>query len=350
MLTKGFASASRNLCRSASLAPKPTIPGPLRVGSPVAGLSHLPVVPSAATCSASPVSRKTSSPSSRRTVTMASASSALEWDKDDSRRMLHVVYRVGDLDKTIEYYKKHFGMQLLRMRDVPEGKFTNAFLGYGSELEHCVLELTYNYGVDSYPLGDGFGHFGLAVNDVYKTAESIQSSGGQVPRPAGPVKGGSTIIAFAKDPTGYSFELIQREGKIPEPFAQVMLRVFDLEKSIQYYTQALGMTLLRKRENPEGRYTLAFLGYGPEEENTVFELTYNWDRKEPYDKGGGYAQMAISTNDVYKTAEQIRAAGGTLTKEPGPASPNIPTKICATTDPDGWKIVFVDNEDFKKEF
>ena len=73
----------------------------------------------------------------------------------------------------------------------------------------------------------------------------------------------------------------------------------------------------------------------------MFELTYNWDRKEPYDKGGGYAQMAISTKDVYKTAEKIRAAGGEITKGPGPASPSIPTKIVATTDPDGWKFVFV---------
>jgi len=280
---------------------------------------------------------------------MASAApDASDWVKQDSRRMLHVVYRVGHLDDTIEYYKKHFGMQLLRSRDMPEEKYTNAFLGYGPESERCVLELTYNYGVESYDLGDGFGHFGLAVPDVYKMTEGIQAAGGVVSRPAGPVKGGNRPIAFVKDPTGWSFELIQREGKIVEPFAQVMLRVSNLEKSIAYYTQALGMTLLRTRENAEGRYTLAFLGYGPEEDNTVFELTYNWDRTEPYGNGKGYGQMAISTKDVYKTAEQIRAAGGKITKEPGPL-PGIGTKILASVDPDNWKVVFVDEADFNKE-
>lgn len=107
------------------------------------------------------------------------------------------------------------------------------------------------------------------------------------------------------------------------------------------------MKLLRTRENPEYKYTLAFLAYGEENDNTVFELTYNWGKTE-YERGNAYAQVAISTKDVYKTAEQVKAAGGTVTREPGPV-PGIGTKVIAVTDPDGWKVVFVDEEDFLKE-
>lgn len=223
---------------------------------------------------------------------------------------------------------------------------------------HCPLSftttttdtcrLTYNYGVDKYDIGTGFGHFGVAVNDVYSTVDAVRKVGGKVTREPGPVKGGKTTIAFVEDPTGYKWELIGRDGNIPEPLAQVMLRVSDLDRSIAFYTNVLGMKLLRTRENPEYKYTLAFLGYEDEDKGTVFELTYNWEQTEEYTKGDGYAQVAISTNDVYKTAEQIRSAGGTVTREPGPV-PGIGTKILACTDPDGWKIVFVDNEDFLKE-
>ncbi|KAK9824398.1 hypothetical protein WJX72_010013 [[Myrmecia] bisecta] len=266
--------------------------------------------------------------------------------------MLHAVYRVGDMDATIDYYKKQFGMKQLRYRDIPEEKYTNAFLGFGSEKTNFALELTYNYGKDSYDLGSGFGHFALGVPDVYKTVDSIKAAGGKVTRDAGPVKGGKSTIAFVADPTGYLWEIIERP-QTREPIAQVMLRVTNLEKSIQYYTECLGMKLLRKRENPDYKYTLAFLSYGDEENSTVFELTYNWgkDSQDAYEgnfRGDAYAQVAISTQDVYKTAEQIRAAGGKITKEPGPL-PGLGTKILATTDPDGWKVVFVDNEDFLAE-
>lgn len=271
---------------------------------------------------------------------------AADWLQEDSRRLLHAVYRVGDMDATVEYYKKCFGMQLLRYRDVKEEKYINAFLGYGPETSHFVLELTYNYGVDSYDLGEGFGYFGIAVPDVHKKVEAIKEAGGKITRDAGPVKGGSTVIAFAEDPTGYKFELIQRPGT-QDPICQVMLRVTNLEKSIKYYTEALGMKLLRTKENPEYKYTLAFLGYGPEETHPVVELTYNWGR-ENYTKGNAYGQIAVSTKDVYKTAERIKAGGWELTREPGPVS-GIGTKICATVDPDGWKTVFVDEDDFLKE-
>lgn len=119
------------------------------------------------------------------------------------------------------------------------------------------------------------------------------------------------------------------------------------KKSIKYYSEALGMNLIRTRENPGQRYTLAFMGYGPDESHPVMELTYNWGR-ENYSKGNAYGQIAVSTKDVYRTAERIKADGWKLTREPGPV-PGIGTKICATEDPDGWKTVFVDEEDFLKE-
>eukprot|EP00246_Nothoceros_aenigmaticus_P006914 TRINITY_DN2031_c0_g1_i2.p1 TRINITY_DN2031_c0_g1~~TRINITY_DN2031_c0_g1_i2.p1 ORF type:complete len:354 (+),score=46.98 TRINITY_DN2031_c0_g1_i2:55-1116(+) len=261
----------------------------------------------------------------------------LEFAKHDSRRLLHVVYRVGDLDKTIKFYTECLGMKLLRKRDIPEEKYTNAFLGYGPEDSHFVVELTYNYGVDKYDLGTGFGHFGIAVEDAYKTVELIRSKGGKITREPGPVKGGVTVIAFVQDPDGYLFEIIQREGNIPEPFAQVMLRVGDLDKSIQYYEKALGLKLLRKRDVPEYNYTLAFMGHDEEEKGTIIELTYNYGVTH-YEPGNAYGQIAVGTNDVYKTAQCVRSAGGKITREPGPLQ-GIGTKIVAALDPDGWKTV-----------
>lgn len=278
--------------------------------------------------------------------TAATQENVLEWVKQDNRRMLHVVYRVGDLDRTIKFYTECLGMKLLRKRDIPEERYTNAFLGYGPEDSHFVIELTYNYGVDQYDIGSGFGHFGIAVEDVSKTVELIKAKGGKVTREPGAVKGGKTVIAFIEDPDGYKFELLER-GPTPEPLCQVMLRVGDLERAIKFYENAYGMKLLRTRDNPEYKYTIAMLGYGPEETSAVMELTYNYGVTE-YDKGNAYAQIAIGTDDVYKTAEAIKLCGGKITREPGPL-PGISTKITACLDPDGWKTVFVDNIDFLKE-
>ncbi|KAI3435000.1 hypothetical protein D9Q98_003052 [Chlorella vulgaris] len=288
-----------------------------------------------------------SSPRSARSASRMAAAATSDWAKQDERRMLHAVYRVGDMDASIKFYKDCLGMKLLRFRDIPDEKYSNAFVGYGPETTNFAMELTYNYGKDSYDIGEGFGHFGIAAPDVAKLVESVKAKGGKVSREAGPVKGGKTVIAFVDDPTGYKFELIQREGEITEPLAQVMLRVGDLDRSIKFYTEVMGMQLIRTRDNPENKYTLAFLGYGPEESNTVFELTYNYG-KDSYSKGDAYAQVAISTNDVYKTGDQVKAAGGNVLRDPGPV-PGIGTKILAITDPDGYKIVFVDNEDFLKE-
>ncbi|XP_043688432.1 lactoylglutathione lyase GLX1 [Telopea speciosissima] len=274
----------------------------------------------------------------------------LEWAKTDKRRLLHAVYRVGDLDRTIKFYTEGFGMQLLRKRDVPEEKYSNAFLGFGPEETNFVVELTYNYGVDKYDIGTGFGHFAIATEDVYKLVENARAKGGVVTREPGPVKGGSSVIAFVKDPDGYLFELIQR-GPTPEPLCQVMLRVGDLDRSIKFYEKAVGMKLLRKIDRPEQKYTLAMMGYADEYETTVMELTYNYGVTE-YTKGTAYAQVAISTGDVYKSAEVVNLVtqelGGKITRQPGPL-PGINTKITSFLDPDGWKTVLVDNEDFLRE-
>ena len=126
-------------------------------------------------------------------------------------RILHTMLRVGDLERSIQFYTEVLGMQLLRRKDYPKGEFTLAFLGYGPEEENTVLELTYNWGVDHYDLGNGFGHIAIEVEDVYQAAEEIKAKGGTITREAGPMNAGSTIIAFAKDPDGYEIELIGKD-------------------------------------------------------------------------------------------------------------------------------------------
>ncbi|KAJ4830758.1 hypothetical protein Tsubulata_020791 [Turnera subulata] len=274
------------------------------------------------------------------------AASEVDWVQNDRRRMLHVVYRVGDLDKTIKFYTECLGMKVLRRRDIPEEGYANAFLGYGPEDSTFTVELTYNYGVDKYDIGNGFGHFGIAVDNVDRTVELVKAKGGRVTKEPGKVKGGSTKIALIEDPDGYTFELLER-GATPEPLCQVMLRVGDLDRAINFYKKAFGMRLLRKKDSPEDKYTVAFMGYGPEDKSAVLELTYNYGITD-YDKGNGYAQIAIGTDDVYKSAKAIKLGGGKVILEPGPL-PIINTKITACLDPDGWKSVFVDNVDFLRE-
>ena len=126
-------------------------------------------------------------------------------------RILHTMLRVTDLGKSIDFYTNIFGMQLLRKKDFEEAKFTLAFLGYGSEDENTVLELTHNWETDSYDLGNAYGHIAIGVEDAYKACDEINAKGGDVVRPAGPMKGTTTVIAFVKDPDGYMIELI--EGK-----------------------------------------------------------------------------------------------------------------------------------------
>jgi lactoylglutathione lyase len=128
-------------------------------------------------------------------------------------RILHTMLRVGDMQRSIDFYTRVMGMQLLRTTDRPEQKYSLAFVGYGDEREHAVLELTYNYGVDKYEMGSAFGHIAIAVPDAYAACEKIKAAGGTVTREAGPVKGGSTVIAFVQDPDGYKIELIQSKAE-----------------------------------------------------------------------------------------------------------------------------------------
>ena len=129
-------------------------------------------------------------------------------------RLLHTMLRVGDLDKSIDFYTRILGMTLLRRNDYPEGKFTLAFVGYGPESEHAAIELTYNWGVDKYDLGNAYGHIALEVEDAYAACDKIRAAGGKVVREAGPMKHGNTVIAFVDDPDGYKVELIQRKGRV----------------------------------------------------------------------------------------------------------------------------------------
>jgi lactoylglutathione lyase len=125
-------------------------------------------------------------------------------------KFLHTMLRVGDLQRSIDFYTQVLGMQLLRRSENPEYRYSLAFVGYGSNPEHAEIELTYNWGVTSYEPGTAFGHLALGVPDVAAACEKIKAAGGNVTREAGPVKGGTTVIAFVSDPDGYKIELIQR--------------------------------------------------------------------------------------------------------------------------------------------
>ena len=126
-------------------------------------------------------------------------------------RILHTMLRVGDLQRSVRFYTDVLGMKVLRTTDRPEQKYTLAFVGYGDESEHAVLELTYNYGVDTYDLGNAFGHVAIEVPDVAAACSAVRAKNGKVTREAGPVKGGTTVIAFVEDPDGYKIELIERK-------------------------------------------------------------------------------------------------------------------------------------------
>lgn len=125
-------------------------------------------------------------------------------------RILHTMLRVGDLQRSLNFYTQVLGMKLLRKNDYPEGRFTLAFVGYGEESATAVLELTHNWDTKSYDLGSGYGHVAIEVEDAYKACEEVRKRGGKVTREAGPMKHGTTVIAFVEDPDGYKLEFIQR--------------------------------------------------------------------------------------------------------------------------------------------
>lgn len=125
-------------------------------------------------------------------------------------RILHTMLRVGDLQRSIDFYTKVLGMKLLRTSENTEYKYSLAFLGYGSNPDHAELELTYNWGVDKYDMGSAYGHIAISAEDIYKTCDQVRAAGGNITREPGPVKGGTTVIAFITDPDGYKVELIER--------------------------------------------------------------------------------------------------------------------------------------------
>jgi len=127
-------------------------------------------------------------------------------------RILHTMLRVGDLKRSIDFYTNVLGMRVLRQRDYPDGRFTLAFVGYGAEDEEAVLELTHNWDTSKYDLGTGYGHVALEVDDAYRACEDVKKRGGKVTREAGPMKHGTTVIAFVEDPDGYKVEFIQRKS------------------------------------------------------------------------------------------------------------------------------------------
>jgi lactoylglutathione lyase len=132
-------------------------------------------------------------------------------------RMLHTMLRVNDLQESLKFYCDVLGMKLLRQKDYPGGEFTLAFVGYGDESETAVIELTHNWGVNSYELGNAYGHIALGVDDIYGTCEKIRDLGGNITREPGPMKHGSTVIAFVEDPNGYKIELIQLKNQESPP-------------------------------------------------------------------------------------------------------------------------------------
>ncbi|MGQ0285673.1 lactoylglutathione lyase [Pasteurellaceae bacterium 22721_9_1] len=127
-------------------------------------------------------------------------------------RILHTMLRVGNLERSIKFYQDVLGMRLLRTSENPEYKYTLAFLGYDDEDKAAVLELTYNWGVEEYELGTAYGHIAIGVDDIYATCDAVKAAGGKVTREAGPVKGGTTVIAFVEDPDGYKIEFIENKS------------------------------------------------------------------------------------------------------------------------------------------
>ncbi|XP_030453662.1 lactoylglutathione lyase GLX1-like isoform X1 [Syzygium oleosum] len=275
----------------------------------------------------------------------------LEWVKNDTHRFLNAVIRVGDLNRTVEFYKECFGMQLLSQKDFPEKNHSKAIVGFGPQESHFVLELIYVYGVEKYEVGTAWGHFGIAAEDIYPIVEKVRQLGGVITKEPGKNEGGSQVYAFVEDPNGYSFELLQR-GPTPEPLCQIMLQVTDLDCAISFYEKALGMNILLKYDSPQDQFAIAMVGYGSDQtQTTVIELKYNYNVTE-YTAGNAYVHAAIGTDDVYKSAAAValvtQELGGMTVHLPGP-NPITNTMMTSFLDPDGRKTVLVDNEDYLKE-
>nr|PNR54859.1 hypothetical protein PHYPA_005752 [Physcomitrium patens] len=245
------------------------------------------------------------------------------WPREDNRHLLHVVYNVGNMEISTKWYQECLGMSILRKRDFPDEKYTNVFVGY-------------DYGVTKFDNGDAFGHFGIAVPNLQKTLDSIKKLG--YAAPSSPSEEHCDVFAIVVDPNGYKFKLIQRDSS-REPFCQVSLHVGDINHSILYYQDAYGMKLIARKDFPAQKKAFAYLSYDMDKRrSTVLEFEYNYD-KTNYSKGNGYAQLAIGTEDIYKTYEACEIIDGGQTVTIPTTSPNTNTKIYAVIDPDGWRTV-----------
>ncbi|XP_022932238.1 lactoylglutathione lyase-like [Cucurbita moschata] len=272
----------------------------------------------------------------------------LDWVKKDHRRFLRAVIHVSDLDHSIKVYTRGFGMKLLKRRNFPDRGYKDALVGFGPQNTHFLLELRQRDGLSNVFIGTEFGHFGIATQNVYKSVEQARANGAVVIHE--PEKVNQTIFAFVQDHDGYKFKFIQTPSPL-DPLSPIMLRVQNLDLSANFYSKALGMKLFKRQNNSTGEFILATLGYGTNQSKTTLlelEKRNNISRDDGRD---GYSMLYISTDNVNKTAEAakvvIKELGGNLIMEPV-LVPTINVKMTGFTDPDGWRMIMVDNKDYRR--
>ncbi|KGN56115.1 lactoylglutathione lyase [Cucumis sativus] len=272
----------------------------------------------------------------------------LEWVKKDHRHFLRAVIHVSDLDRSIRFYTKGFGMKVLKRRNFPDRQYRDALVGFGPENTHFLLELRQRHDSNNVFIGTEFGHFGIATQDVYKSVEKARANGALVIQK--PQKINQTMFAFVQDHDGYKFKLIQSKC-LADPLVQVMFHVQDLNRSINFYTKALGMKLFEKKNNSTGQIVSGTLGYGiNQSKTTVLQLEKR--KNIPRDDGrDGYSMVYIGTDNVNKSADAaklvMKELGGSVIIEPILLS-NINVKLTGFFDPDNWITIMVDNKDYRK--
>jgi len=236
-------------------------------------------------------------------------------------RLVAIRYKIKDYELTKNYYNKHFSMKNF-------GSLDNLHLiGYGGT--HIVLDTNQD---TQYRLGAGFGHVAIATTDLYGVCAKIKEDGGNLTRDPGPVKGGTTEIAFVEAPEGFKFELIQRDSTWVSPMLHLMLRVGDLNETQSFY-EALGLKFLRTSVNEPYKYSLIFMGYDKEEESTVFEFTYNWGVSE-YDLGDVYVNTVLGIENFEEVVQRLQKLG----KDVSINSDNF-GKFFEVSDPIGYKLL-----------
>ncbi|OMP04397.1 hypothetical protein COLO4_09678 [Corchorus olitorius] len=263
----------------------------------------------------------------------------LEWVQQDNRRFLNAVLRVSNLNRTIEFYTQSLGMTVLRKREIPENDSFGAVLGYGPQDSQFVLRLKQIREGENLDIGTAYGHFGISTEDAYGLVEIIRAGGGVITREPGTLPGTTQIFAFVEDPDGYSIEILERPPT-PAPINHINLHVVDLDRAIQFYQQALGLQLILRFDNPLEQYTMAIMGFDTNlTQITSVELQYNYNVTE-YTSGNGYIQVAISTDDVFESADAvelvIQELGGTIIR-----APDENNKTFSFLDPEGFKTVFL---------